>query len=85
MFPTALIIASAMLGGASAAHHAPPALNQLETARLPQAAQRLEFGVKPGEDQKSPFKFSFSDPVSLLPRWSCLSANVPAAVLLVLL
>lgn len=64
MFPTALIIASAVLGGASAAHHEPEALNQLETARLPQAAQRVEFGVQPGEDQASPFKFRFSDPVS---------------------
>ena len=66
MFPTAIIIASTVLGSASAAHHAPPVVNQLETARLTQPAQRLEFGINPGEDQGSPFKFRFSDPVRLL-------------------
>ena len=50
---------------ASAPKHAPkhapePAPNQLETARLPQAAQRLEFGV---EGDASAFKFAFADPV----------------------
>ena len=39
------------------------AVNQLETARLTQAAQRVEFGV---EGEKSAFKFSFSDPVRCL-------------------
>ena len=34
--------------------------NQLETARITQAAQRVEFGV---EGDASAFKFSFSDPV----------------------
>ena len=57
------------LGGASASmhKHAPkpapvpePAPNQLETARLTQAAQRVEFGV---EGPESAFKFAFADPV----------------------
>eukprot|EP00892_Ulva_mutabilis_P012139 jgi/Ulvmu1/9298/UM050_0047.1 len=38
---------------------APPALDQLETARLTQAAQRVEFGV---EGEASAFKFAFADP-----------------------
>lgn len=38
--------------------------NQLETARLPQAAQRVEFGV---EGDASAFKFRFSDPVCITP------------------
>jgi hypothetical protein len=35
-------------------------LNQLETARVPQPVQRLEFGV---EGDSSAFKFRFADPV----------------------
>jgi hypothetical protein len=34
--------------------------NQLETARVPQPVQRLEFGV---EGDNSAFKFRFADPV----------------------
>ena len=45
---------------ASASGHGGEQLNQLETARLVQPAQRVEFGVE-GED--SAFKFRFSDPV----------------------
>ena len=56
------------LGGASASMHKhapepapePAVLNQLETARLTQAAQRVEFGV---EGEASSFKFAFADPV----------------------
>ena len=71
---SAVAIAALALGGVSASeykphkHHrkavepAPPALDQLETARLTQAAQRAEFGV---EGDASAFKFSFSDPVRL--------------------
>lgn len=49
---------------------APPALDQLETARLTQAAQRAEFGV---EGDASAFKFAFADPVCLLLLcfWRC--------------
>jgi hypothetical protein len=36
--------------------------NQLETARVPQPVQRLEFGV---EGDNSAFKFRFADPVRL--------------------
>ena len=57
------------LGGVSASsmkhkapEPAPPALDQLETARLTQAAQRAEFGV---EGDASAFKFAFADPVRL--------------------
>lgn len=40
-------------------------LNQLETARLTQAAQRNEFGV---DGAMSAFKFSFVDPVRFSPH-----------------
>ena len=68
---SAVAIAALALGGVSASEYkphkkaveaAPPALDQLETARLTQAAQHVEFGV---EGDASAFKFSFSDPVSL--------------------
>ena len=66
---SAVAIAALALGGVSASEYKPhkkavepatPALDQLETARLTQAAQRVEFGV---EGDASAFKFSFSDPV----------------------
>ena len=66
---SSLAIMTLALSGASASrfkHKAAPepvvveAPNQLETARLTQAAQRVEFGV---EGDASAFKFSFSDPV----------------------
>lgn len=49
------LVASVLLSGAAAQ-------DQLETARLTQAAQRAEFGV---EGNTSAFKFSFADPVWL--------------------
>jgi len=58
MLSVAILTASAVLGGASAKEYG--TLNQLETARIPQAAQRAEFGV---EGHDSAFKFKFSDPV----------------------
>lgn len=64
---SAALLSAALLGGASAsgrglrsAHE----VNQLETARLTQAAQRVEFGV---EGHESAFKFTFADPVRFLP------------------
>ena len=39
-------------------------VNQLETTRLTQAAQRAEFGV---EGEMTAFKFSFADPVRFSP------------------
>ena len=49
------LVASVLLSGAAAQ-------DQLETARLTQAAPRAEFGV---EGNTSAFKFSFADPVWL--------------------
>lgn len=59
MLPVALLTASALLVNVAATGHI--SLNQLETARIPQAAQREEFGV---EGHKTAFKFKFADPVS---------------------
>ena len=67
-----LALATLALGGATASRHhpapapepAPEAPNQLETARLTQAAQRVEFGV---EGEASAFKFAFADPVRASP------------------
>jgi hypothetical protein len=59
MIGTSFLLALAALGAASPAT-AEDALNQLETARLPQAVQRLEFGV---EGDNSAFTFRFADPV----------------------
>lgn len=69
MFST-LIVAAAFLGGATASSRHYDAQNQLETARLTQAAQRVEFGV---EGDKSAFKFALADPVRpvLLSSSSC--------------
>lgn len=58
MLASSVLVATALLGGAAAQGAA--AVNQLETTRLTQAAQRVEFGV---EGEKSAFKFKFSDPV----------------------
>ena len=64
MLASSVVVAAALLGGAAAQGQAAAAVdvNQLETARLTQAAQRVEFGV---EGEKSAFKFSFSDPVRI--------------------
>ena len=84
-----LALVTLTLSGVSASKHLPPpkaevAPNQLETARLTQAAQRAEFGV---EGDASAFKFAFADlvcsptpmhlPLQLLacPCW-CRSVNV---------
>jgi hypothetical protein len=61
----ALAVASSARQLSSPAAEATAQLNQLETARLPQQVQRVEFGV---EGPESAFKFSFADPV----RASCL-------------
>lgn len=61
MFAPSMLIAATLLGGAAA--QGGGAVNQLETARLTQAAQRAEFGV---EGDKSAFKFKFSDPVCFM-------------------
>ena len=63
MFASSVLVASMLLSGVAAQGGAAAAENQLETARLTQAAQRVEFGV---EGEKSAFKFSFSDPVCCL-------------------
>lgn len=56
---TAAVVTLALLGSATA-QDAVPVLNQLETARLTQAAQRAEFEI---EGDTSAFKFKFSDTV----------------------
>ena len=82
---SAVAIAALALGGVSASEYkphkkaveaAPPALDQLETARLTQAAQRVEFGV---EGDASAFKFSFSDPVRLAMARHTLPVDVEAS------
>ena len=60
MFASSVLVASMLLSGVAAQGGAAAAENQLETARLTQAAQRVEFGV---EGENSAFKFKFSDPV----------------------
>ena len=72
---------------ASAPKHAPkhapePAPDQLETARLPQAAQRLEFGV---EGDASAFKFAFADPVCHLSSHMCPKHTLPKILISVCL
>lgn len=59
---TQVVMAGLALLGGAAAQGAAAAENQLETARLTQAAQRAEFGV---EGETSAFKFSFSDSVRI--------------------
>lgn len=75
MLASSVVVAAALLGGAAAQGQAAAAVdvNQLETARLTQAAQRVEFGV---EGEKSAFKFSFSDPVRISLASSPASAYV---------
>ena len=60
MFASSVLVASVLLSGVMAQGGAAAAENQLETARLTQAAQRVEFGV---EGEASAFKFNFADPV----------------------
>jgi hypothetical protein len=56
-----LFLTTLVLGSAAASDHMMVDVpNQLETARLPQQAQRVEFGIA---GDNSAFKFSFSDPV----------------------
>lgn len=57
MIASSIVAALTLLGGAAAQGDA---LNQLETPRLTQAAQRAEFGVM---GEASAFKFKFSDPM----------------------
>ena len=71
MIGTTAVLALAALGAASpatASDYKGEQLDQLVTARLTQAAQRVEFGV---EGDASAFRFDFADPVrprpSLLP------------------
>lgn len=59
MLSLAFLTASAVLGNAAAKEAS--TLNQLDTARIPQAAQRVEFGI---EGDRTAFKFKFADPVS---------------------
>jgi hypothetical protein len=61
MFGATVVLALATLGAVSPAA-ATEQQNQLETARLAQPVQRLEFGV---EGDNSAFKFRFADPVPL--------------------
>ena len=70
MICTTAVLALAALGAASpavASDYKGEQLNQLETPRLTQAAQRVEFGV---EGDFSAFRFDFSDPVRCLPACS---------------
>lgn len=64
MIDTAVVGARAFLGAVSpaVASWKNDELNQLETARLVQPAQRVDFGVE-GDNS---FKFSFADPVCCL-------------------
>ena len=67
MIGTTAVLALAALGAASpavASDYKGEQLNQLETPRLTQAAQRVEFGV---EGDASAFRFDFSDPVRRCP------------------
>jgi hypothetical protein len=61
MFGATVVLALATLGAVNPAA-ATGQQNQLETARMPQPVQRLEFGV---EGDNSAFKFRFADPVPL--------------------
>jgi hypothetical protein len=61
MMASVILVASTLFGCAVATD--PIDENQLETARLTQAAQRVEFGV---EGDESAFKLRFSDPVRQL-------------------
>ena len=65
MFASSMFVASMLMSGAAAQGGGAAVVNQLETARLTQAAQRVEFGV---EGDESAFKFNFADPVrSIVP------------------
>jgi hypothetical protein len=66
MICTTVFLALAALGIASPA--SAEDVNQLETARLTQAVQRVEFGV---QGDNSAFKFRFSDPVWPLVAFLC--------------
>jgi hypothetical protein len=68
MICTTVFLALAALGAASLASAEDAHLNQLETARLTQAAQRVEFGV---QGDNSAFKFRFADPVWPLVAFLC--------------
>lgn len=57
-------------------------LNQLETPRLTQAAQRGEFGV---EGDASAFRFKFSDPVCHLSTHVYNCTHVPPSIVCLLL
>ena len=68
MFASTAVLALSVLAVAlglrgAAAGSSSSDVNQLETPRLTQAAQRDEFGV---EGSKSAFKFRFSDPVRVV-------------------
>jgi hypothetical protein len=56
MIPVAFVSALALLSGARASDY--KVVNQLETSRVPQPAQRLEFGV---DGDVTPFRFTFAD------------------------
>ena len=60
MFSPGALVAIALLGAAQGSVIEQVGANQLETARVTQAAQRAEFGV---EGDSSAFKFRFSNPV----------------------
>jgi hypothetical protein len=69
MFGATVVLALAALGAVGPAA-ATEQQNQLETARVPQPVQRLEFGV---EGDNSAFKFRFADPVC------CIFSSFPLA------
>jgi hypothetical protein len=71
MIGTAAVLVLAALGAAGSAS-ATDTLNQLETARLAQPVQRVEFGI---EGDNSAFKFRFADPVwpAALHLFECLN------------
>jgi hypothetical protein len=74
MIATALL-ALTTLGAANYAA-AMDSVNQLETPRLVQGAQRLEFGV---EGDNSAFKFRFADPVLLPTSYPFACLHLPAS------
>jgi hypothetical protein len=66
MISVAVVSALALLSGARASEH--QVVNQLETARTTQAAQRVEFGV---DGDMTPFRFTFKDSVNVRFFRSC--------------
>jgi hypothetical protein len=75
MIATTALLALTTLGAANCAA-AMEAVNQLETPRLVQGDQRLEFGV---QGDNSAFKFRFADTVILPMSYPFARLHLPAS------